>query len=58
MAVWRPFHKGSWLSLLVALKLVFLGSPLQEPGLPELGQFTDLSLAKTLSLASSGCAVK
>lgn len=46
------------LSPLVALKLVFLGSPLQEPGLPGLGQFTDLSLAKTLSLASSGCAVK
>lgn len=40
-----PFHEGSWLSPLVALKLVFLESPLQEPGLPGLGQFTDLSSA-------------
>lgn len=40
-----PFHEGSWLSPLVALKLVFLERPFQEPGLPGLGQFTDLSLA-------------
>lgn len=52
------FHKGSWLSPLVALKLVFLGSPLQEPGLPGLDWFTDLSLAKISSLAFTGCAVK
>lgn len=41
-----------------ALKLVFLESPLQEPGLPGLGQFTDLSAWHPVAVLSTGQRVR